>query len=297
MIFTDNRNMNPFGSTVRINVPAKDYTSFRIGGPMAYFAEPGSVEELSSLLSAAEKIGCPVYVIGNGSNLLISDKGVDALFIRIGSNFADYSINGTMLTADAGALLSVVAKESVNAGLAGLEWASGIPGTVGGGVAMNAGAYGGEIKQVLHSVTFIRNGELITKRVEFDDLGYRKSTFAFPAAVVVSTEMELRPDDGGARERMLDYTARRREKQPLEFPSAGSTFKRPAGNYAGALIEQAGLKGTRIGGAMVSPKHAGFIVNVGNASFDDVAGLIELVKEKVFENSGIMLDPEVKIIR
>ena len=133
--------------------------------------------------------------------------------------------------------------------------------------------------------------------VEFDDLGYRKSTFAFPSAVVVSTEMELRPDDGGARERMLDYTARRREKQPLEFPSAGSTFKRPAGNYAGALIEQAGLKGTRIGGAMVSPKHAGFIVNVGNASFDDVAGLIELVKEKVFENSGIMLDPEVKIIR
>lgn len=297
MIFHDNSSINPFGPAVRVNVPAKDYTSFRIGGPMAFFAEPGSAEELCSLLDKADEIGFPVYVIGNGSNLLISDKGVDALFIRIGSNFSDYSIDGNMLTADAGALLSVVAKESVNAGLAGLEWASGIPGTVGGGVAMNAGAYGGEIKQVLHSVTFIRNGELITKLVEYDDLGYRKSAFAFPTAVVVSTMMELRPDDGGARERMLDYTARRREKQPLEFPSAGSTFKRPRGHFAGALIEQAGLKGTRIGGAMVSPKHAGFIVNIGNASFDDVTALIEHVKETVFENSGVMLEPEVKIIR
>lgn len=284
------------GLNVRTGVLARDYTSFRIGGPMAFFAEPTSAEEIVALLDAAKRSCCPVYVIGNGSNLLVSDKGVDALFIRIGGNLSSFSIEGCTLTADAGALLSVVAKASVAGGLSGLEWASGIPGTVGGGVAMNAGAYGGELRQVLKSVTVIENGELITKPVCPCSMGYRYSAFAYPQNVVVSAVMELSEDDGGAKARMDDYTARRRAKQPLEFPSAGSTFKRPVGNFAGALIEQAGLKGERIGGAMVSPKHAGFIVNCGNATFSDVTALIEHVREAVNEKFGVLLEPEVKII-
>ncbi len=281
---------------VRTDVPARDYTSFRIGGPMAYFAEPSSAEEVSALIDAAKLSRLPVHVIGNGSNLLISDKGVRALFIRIGGNMSSFRFEGNFLTAEAGALLSVVSKGSVANGLMGLEWASGIPGTVGGGVAMNAGAYKGELSQVLREVTFIRDGEVITREVREGDLGYRYSAFAYPEAVVLSAKMELSPDDGGAKARMDDYTARRREKQPLEYPSAGSAFKRPEGYFAGALIEQAGLKGKRIGGAMVSPKHAGFIVNCGGASFGDVAALICFVRADVYEKFGVLLEPEVKII-
>lgn len=281
---------------VRTGVPARDYTSFRVGGPMAYFAEPSSWKEAAELLEAAKESRLPVYVIGNGSNLLVSDKGVNALFIRIGSNMSSFGFDGSILTAEAGALLSVVSKASVAAGLMGLEWASGIPGTVGGGAAMNAGAYGGELSQVLREVSFIRDGELITRKVADGDLGYRYSAFAYPNAVIVRAVMELKEDDGGAKARMDDYTARRRDKQPLEFPSAGSTFKRPVGNFAGALIEQAGLKGKRIGGAMVSPKHAGFIVNCGGASFNDVAALICFVRADVYVKFGVLLEPEVKII-
>ena len=284
------------GLNVRTNVLAREYTSFRIGGPMAFFAEPTSAEELIRLMDTAKRCCCPVYIIGNGSNLLISDKGVDALFIRIGSNMSSFSIDGRTVTADAGALLSVVSKASVAAGLMGLEWASGIPGTVGGGVAMNAGAYGGELKQVLREVTYIKDGEIITKPVCECELGYRYSAFAYPEAIVVQAVIELTEDDGGTKARMDDYTARRREKQPLEFPSAGSTFKRPKGYFAGALIEQAGLKGKRIGGAMVSPKHAGFIVNCGGACFNDVIALIGFVRAEVYDKFGVMLEPEVKII-
>ena len=284
------------GLNVRENVPARYYTSFKIGGPMAYFAEPSSAEELRALLDAAKRSCCPVFVMGNGSNLLVSDKGVDALFIRVGSAMSAFTIDGTTVTADAGALLSIVSKASVAAGLMGLEWAAGIPGTVGGGVAMNAGAYGGELKQVLKRVTVIENGEITEKPVSECSMGYRYSAFAFPDAVVVRAEMKLLPDDGQTKARMDDYSRRRREKQPLEYPSAGSTFKRPAGKYAGALIEQAGLKGRRVGDAMVSPKHAGFVINCGHATFDDVVSLIALVREEVYKSSGVLLEPEVRII-
>ncbi len=277
-------------------VEARSFTTFRIGGEVAFFAEPRDSDELKSLLSAAKCCDYPVYVIGNGSNLLVSDEGVDALFIRLGSAMSSYSLDGTHLTCDAGALLCTVAKASVAAGLMGMEWASGIPGTVGGAVAMNAGAYGGEIKQILRSVTCVSSGEIITVPVREGDLAYRHSAFAWPDAVVVLAEFELREDDGNAKMRMDEYNAQRREKQPLEFPSAGSVFKRPVGHFAGALIEQAGLKGKRIGGAMVSPKHAGFIVNCGGASFNDVTELIAFVQDTVYKNSGVMLEPEVKII-
>lgn len=282
---------------VRANVPARDYTSFRIGGPMAWFAEPSGEDELSELIYIAKREGIPVNVIGNGSNLLVSDEGVDELFIRIADNMADFSISDNILTCGAGALLSTVARASVSASLMGLEWAAGIPGTVGGGCAMNAGAYGGEIRQVLRKVTVLEDGVVKTKTVGRNELGYRRSSYAWPGAVVIGAVMELQPDDGGARERMNDYNARRRAKQPLEYPSAGSTFKRPEGYFAGALIEQAGLKGCARGGAMVSPKHAGFIVNTGGATFSDVVSLIEHVRCEVYDRFGVMLEPEVKIIK
>lgn len=277
-------------------VQARSFTSFRIGGEAAFFAEPRNADELMELLNAAQCCDYPVYVVGNGSNLLVSDEGVDALVIRIGSAMSNFSFSGNRLICEAGALLCTVAKASVAEGLMGMEWAVGIPGTVGGAVAMNAGAYGGEIKQILRSVTYFSKGKLITRQVCDCDLAYRHSAFAWPDAVVVSAEFELQEDDGNAKKRMDEYNIQRREKQPLEFPSAGSVFKRPVGHFAGALIEQAGLKGKRIGGAMVSPKHAGFIVNCGGATFEDVSGLIDFVREKVFENSGVMLEPEVKMI-
>ena len=281
----------------RKGVEARSFTSFRIGGEVAYFAEPHNSDELISLLEAAKCCCYPVHIVGNGSNMLVSDSGVDALFIRIGNRMASYAFDGTRLTADAGALLCTVAKASVSAGLAGMEWAAGIPGTVGGAVAMNAGAYGGEIKQILRKVSFVSRGKLITRAVAENELGYRRSNYAWPDAMVVSAEFELELDDGGAYSRMEDYNIRRRTKQPLEFPSAGSTFKRPKDNFAGALIEQAGLKGKRIGGAMVSPKHAGFIVNCGGATFDDVVDLMTFVQNTVCDQFNVMLEPEVKIIR
>ncbi|MBR3299835.1 MAG: UDP-N-acetylmuramate dehydrogenase [Clostridia bacterium] len=281
----------------RKGVEARSFTSFRIGGEVGFFAEPRNADELAELMSAAKCCGYPIYVIGNGTNLLVSDDGVDALFIRIGSRMSAYSFNETTVSAEAGALLCTVAKASVAAGLGGMEWAAGIPGTIGGAVAMNAGAYGGEIKQILRRVTYVSNGRLITKRVCGNELSYRKSPFAWPDAIVVSAEFELNKDDGGAAARMEDYNIRRRTKQPLEFPSAGSTFKRPKDRYAGALIEEAGLKGKRIGGAMVSPKHAGFIVNCGGATFEDVCELMAFVQKTVFDMSGVLLEPEVKIVR
>lgn len=282
----------------RRNVRAREFTTFRIGGPVTFFAEPKDADELCTMLSAARSCDYPVYTIGNGSNLLVSDSGVEALFIRIGARMAGVGFNGTRLKCGAGALLCTAAKAAVAEGLAGLEWAAGIPGTVGGAVAMNAGAYGGEIKQVLKSVTVVECGRIAKKIVHAGDLGYRSSVYAFPNAVVAGAEFELAADaDGEAQRRMEEFNMRRKEKQPLEYPSAGSTFKRPEGHFAGELIEQAGLKGTRIGGAEVSPKHAGFIVNCGGATCADVLNLIDLVRERVYKEFGVLLEPEIKIIK
>lgn len=284
------------GIAYELGASAKDNTTFRIGGRMGILAKPKNIPELIRLIHAAEEFDYPYFVLGNGSNLLISDSGVDAMFIRLSGEFCDYRINGSTLFAGGGAFLSSASRASINAGLMGLEWAVGIPGTIGGAVAMNAGAYGGETVQVLKRVTLLADGKVITKEVEPGDMGYRHSVFAFPAAVILQSEFELAADDGGAKARMEEYNLRRREKQPLEFPSAGSTFKRPEGHFAGKLIEDAGLKGFRIGGAEVSAKHAGFIVNTGNATFSDVTELIKEVQNRVYELFSVQLEPEIKII-
>lgn len=284
------------GIAYTTNVSAKKYTSFQIGGSISILAEPKNDAELQCLINAAEQVDCPYYVFGNGSNLLVQDDPMDALFIRLGETYSGYTIDGNRIEAVAGTLLGTIARASVKAGLRGLEWAAGIPGSVGGGIAMNAGAYGGEMKQVLKSVRLLKNGVISEHTVADEDMGYRRSSFGFPDAIVLGGCFELEFDDGSAVELMKEYGRMRRNKQPLEMPSAGSTFKRPEGHFAAKLIEDAGLKGFRVGNAMVSEKHAGFIVNVGDASFSDVMTLIEMVQKRVLDEFNVKLEPEVRII-
>ncbi len=278
------------------DVPAKNYTSFRIGGCVSLLAEPKNENELNILIEAAKAMDYPYFVFGNGSNLLVQDEPIDAIFIRLGENYSEYSLNGKALYADAGALLCTVARASVNAGFKGLEWAAGIPGSIGGGIAMNAGAYGGELKDVLKTVRLFKSGEIFEHELDPDEMGYRYSAFSFPNAVILGGSFELLPDDGSASILMEEYSRRRRSKQPIDLPSAGSTFKRPEGHFAAKLIEDAGLKGFRIGNAMISEKHAGFVVNMGGASFADVAMLMDEVQERVFAVFGVQLEPEVKLV-
>ena len=286
------------GENVRRQEPMSLHTTFRIGGPADLFVTPGSIQAVADSIRICKETQTPYAVIGNGSNLLVSDTGYRGVIIQIGRNLNQVSVNGEEIRAQAGAMLSVIAKTALSESLTGFEFASGIPGTLGGAAVMNAGAYGGEIKQVLKSVTVVECGRIAKKNVHAGDLGYRSSVYAFPNAVVAGAEFELAVDaDGEARRRMEEFNMRRKEKQPLEYPSAGSTFKRPEGHFAGALIEQAGLKGTRIGGAEVSPKHAGFIVNYGGATCADVLNLIDLVRERVYKEFGVLLEPEIKIIK
>ncbi|MBR3382101.1 MAG: UDP-N-acetylmuramate dehydrogenase [Clostridia bacterium] len=280
----------------RTDATGRDSTTFKVGGPLALLAEPSDAASAEKLISYITEKEIPYYIIGNGSNLLIPDEGVDKLFIRFAGELADFRIEGNELICGAGASMASAAKRSVAEGLMGLEWAAGIPGTVGGAVAMNAGAYGGEIKQVLKEVTVIEGGKLKTVKAEDSAMGYRRSAYSFPGMTVLEAVFSLRPDDGGAASRMEDYSRRRREKQPLSYPSAGSTFKRPEGHFAGALIEKAGLKGFSVGGAQVSEKHAGFVINTGNATASDVMEVIRSVRQAVFESEGVMLEPEVKIL-
>jgi len=278
------------------NAPMKDYTSFRIGGPADLFLLPRSREELLKGIEAAKEAELPLVIIGNGSNMLVSDKGVEGLVIRIGSDFSAIEYEGNTQKVLAGTLLCLAANDSLEKGFMGLEWGTGIPGTVGGAIAMNAGAYGGEIKQVLSKVECFMDGEIRHIIPADEDMSYRYSRFSAPGAVVISAEFSLSPDDGGAKERARIYCDCRKLKQPLSYPSAGSTFKRPQGHFAGALIEQAGLKGLRVGGAEVSILHAGFVINVGGATCNDVCALMNKVKDEVYERFGVVLEPEVKMI-
>ena len=274
---------------IKANAPMAEYTSFRIGGPADLLFMPSDREQLEYGIKKAKELDVPYMIIGNGSNLLVSDSGIEGLVIRIAGDFSGIEYSKNKLT-------DLKIEKFKKDGLMGLEWAAGIPGTVGGAVAMNAGAYGGEIKQVLTKVEYIEDGAVCSVEPEDSDLGYRFSRFAAPERIVLSAEFSLSPDDGMTKERMKDYSERRRAKQPLTYPSAGSTFKRPAGYYAGALIEQADLKGVSVGGAEVSTLHAGFIINKGGATSEDVKRLIELVQERVYENSGVTLETEVKFI-
>lgn len=276
----------------------KLHTSFRIGGPADVYAEPESTEELRELMDAARRSGSECVVIGRGSNLLVGDGGFRGTVICLGKAFSKIHVAGEMLEAQAGALLGAAANAALEYGLAGMEFASGIPGSVGGAVVMNAGAYGGEMKDILESAEILEaDGTVHRITAEALELSYRSSNIAALSRIVLSGRYRLQPD---SREeisaRMRDFNGRRREKQPLEFPSAGSTFKRPTGFFAGKLIEDAGCKGLQIGGAQVSEKHAGFVINTGDASAADVLGLIREVQRRVRELSGIELQPEVKML-
>lgn len=284
------------GMNFKKYVPMRDYTTFKIGGECLAMVEPASAQEVMLALETAAECGIDTFIMGNGSNLLVSDRGINKLVIRIAERMSSVEISGNTVMAQAGALLSSVAKLSVSRGLMGLEWASGIPGSIGGSVAMNAGAYGGELSDCVKRVDFIKNGRFYSDAVEKGDFGYRKSLYDSPDITVCGVGMELCPDNGGAAERMREYTAMRRAKQPLAYPSAGSTFKRPEGYYAGALIEGAGLKGFSVGGAEVSTLHAGFIINKGGATADDVKDLIFEIQKRVFEKYGVMLETEIKYV-
>jgi len=282
---------------VRINESMKRHTSFRAGGEAAWFAIPESVQELKAVLRACEKANTPWYVIGNGSNLLVSDKGYPGVIIST-EKFDKLEINGKTVTAGAGVILSKAANMAYKSGLTGLEFAAGIPGSVGGACVMNAGAYGSEMKNVLKTVTVLtKDGEVATLPAEELELGYRTSVIPKAGYLVLEAEMAL--EEGNPEEikaLMDDLAFRRKDKQPLEFPSAGSTYKRPEGYFAGKLIEDAGLKGFSVGGAQVSEKHAGFVINKGDASASDIYALCKAVEQKVMEQFGVSLEMEVKLL-
>ena len=279
------------------NEPMSLHTTFRVGGPADLLFQPANAEELVSALKLAGEEGVPVQLVGNGSNLIVRDGGVRGLTLLLGEHFSDIRVEGRRIYAQAGATLVRVAAAAEEAGLSGLEFASGIPGTLGGGCVMNAGAYGGQLSDVLVSAEVLLEGKVQTLTLEEMQMGYRTTRPLREGGVVLSACFELKEDDRAAiHERMRDLNARRRDKQPLNLPSAGSTFKRPEGYFAGALIEGCGLKGCTIGGAQVSEKHAGFVVNIGNATAADILALIEHVQAVVKKETGVDLEPEVRIV-
>ena len=284
--------------SLRENEPLCNHTSFRIGGPARWFALPETGEQLAALLAFARENGIKCAVIGNGSNLLVPDEGYNGLVIRTPEGQPCWKEDGTV-TVLSGYSMSRLSAEAAKRGLAGLTFAQGIPGTVGGAVAMNAGAYGGEIAQTLVSSRCVTPEGLRTLEGEEHKLSYRHSVYSEQRDwVCVEATFRLTPaDPEQLAAEMADYAQRRRDKQPLEWPSAGSTFKRPEGFFAGKLIEDAGLKGFTVGGAQVSEKHAGFVINKGGATCADVLSLMEQVSERVFAQFGVRLEPEVKILK
>lgn len=275
------------------------HTTFRIGGPVRYFLTPDSTGDIKKVVSICKEQNIEFYVIGNGSNLLVSDKGYDGIVIKIGENLRDINCEGNKIYATAGATLAGIAQVALHNSLTGFEFAAGIPGTLGGALVMNAGAYGGEMKQVVESAELLDNeGNLVVLSNEELELGYRTSVITKKGYFVLSAiiKLDYAEDREAIRVRMSELAAQRREKQPLEYPSAGSTFKRPEGYFAGKLIMDAGLKGYTIGGAAVSEKHCGFVINKGGATADDVIKLIEHVRATVFDKFGVELEPEVKLL-
>lgn len=281
---------------VKIEEPMKNHTTFRVGGPAAYFVMPRTAEEVAKVTELCAQENVPYYIVGNGSNLLVSDKGYDGVIIQIYKQMSRVEVKGHEIYAQAGALLSMVAKRALDTELAGFEFAAGIPGTLGGACVMNAGAYGGEMKDVLKSVTVLDKDGNVKKLAKDElELGYRTSVIAKKGYIVLDAVMELK--EGKAEEikaLMDDLKERRITKQPLEYPSAGSTFKRPEGYFAGKLIQDADLRGFQVGGAQVSEKHCGFVINKDGATASDVMELMRQVSDKVYDKFGVRLEPEVK---
>lgn len=279
--------------------PLSRHTTFRIGGPAAVFCLPETPAQLLRTAELCREYGVRTYLLGNGSNTLFADEGFDGAVICTVDLRTPITVTGTTVSAAAGASLAAVCREAQKAGLTGLEFAYGIPGTVGGAVYMNAGAYGGELKQVLSRVTFLDSDlHLETLPVEELALGYRTSRFETDGGCILEATFQLQPGAPQAIEaRMQELMARRREKQPLEMPSAGSTFKRPEGAFAGQLIEQSGLRGFAVGGAAVSTKHCGFVVNTGGATCADVIQLTDEIQKIVEEKTGYHLSREIRVVR
>lgn len=276
----------------------KNHTTLRIGGPAKLFAVPETVEQIAAIVRICREQKYPFYVIGNGSNLLVSDRGYEGLILQLYRNFSGITIEEDTVSAQAGAMLPVIAKRVLSEGLTGFEFASGIPGTIGGAVMMNAGAYGGEMKDILTEVTVLtKENEMITVPAAELELSYRHSVVPEREWIVLGAKMRLTKGDSDAiRARMEELKEERVTKQPLEYPSAGSTFKRPEGYFAGKLIMDAGLRGYTVGGAQVAEKHCGFVVNRGEATAADVVQLMEDVTAKVQEQFGVALEPEVRLL-
>ncbi|MCI7262885.1 MAG: UDP-N-acetylmuramate dehydrogenase [Clostridiaceae bacterium] len=282
----------------------KKHTTFRVGGPARYFVSPAGEEALAAVLRLCRKEGMPYYILGNGSNLLVSDQGYDGVMILMGDGFLKLEKklfgdrDDVIYTVGAGLLLSRIAKEALEDSLTGFEFAAGIPGTLGGAVVMNAGAYGGEMKDIIRSVRVMDpQGNLLELDASQMDFAYRHSCVLEKHYIVLSAEFELRRGDKAQiQAQMEDLAARRREKQPLEYPSAGSTFKRPAGYFAGKLIQDAGLRGFRVGGAQVSEKHCGFVINREQATAEDIRTLCHEIQKKVKDTFGVDLECEIRML-
>ena len=280
-----------------LNEPLSKHTTFKIGGPADYLVFPASMNEISAIMSITKQYNVPVTVLGNGSNILVRDKGIKGLVLKFESEMSYIKHEGSVVIAGAGAMLADVSCYAAQYGLSGMEFAIGIPGSIGGAVFMNAGAYSGEMCQVVVAVSGVCSDGSIHRFLPMElAFGYRHSIFQDNGCIIGEVELNLQKKEKPIITKKMDeYTMRRETKQPLEMPSAGSTFKRPPGNFAGTLIEQAGLKGLQVGGAQVSMKHAGFVINAGGATAEDVLLLIEEVQRRVYENSGVMLHPEVRI--
>lgn len=282
---------------VLVDEPMKKHTTFRIGGPADFYVEPDE-EQLIKLLRIAKECDMPVTVVGNGSNLLVGDGGIRGLTVGIGKGLSKIEVSDNTITAGAGAILASAASKAADASLGGMEFAAGIPGSIGGAVVMNAGAYGGEIKDIIISATVLTtDGQVKEIQKEELELSYRHSCIPEKGYIVLGAKLALTPKpQDEIRAEMAQLREKRVEKQPLEYPSAGSTFKRPEGYFAGKLVMDAGLRGYSVGDAQVSEKHCGFVVNKGNAAAADVLTLIKDVQERVLEQFGVQLEPEVKMI-
>ena len=278
--------------------PMAKHTSFRIGGPADVLAQPGNEAELAELLKRAADHAVPVTLVGNGSNLLVRDKGIRGLVIKLSNLFSSITVTGNVLTFGSGISLAMASKKAASLSLSGLEFAVGIPGTIGGAVYMNAGAYDGEMAKVVTSVQVMdRQGQSSQLKADELDFSYRHTALQNSGLIVTSVTVSLQPGEAESiKAKMDDFSQRRIAKQPLELPSAGSMFKRPVGYFAGTLIEQTGLKGYTVGGAQVSTKHAGFVVNVGGATAKDVLQLIRDVQDRVLAAQGVQLEPEVLVL-
>lgn len=284
---------------LRVDEPMSKHTTFRIGGPAALMGLPKSAGEARMAVKAARELAVEPFFLGNGSNLLVADEGYPGFIMKLTGDFDEIREVGQGLEAGSAALLSRLSGRALELGLTGLEFAGGIPGSVGGAVMMNAGAYGGETAQVLESVAFLdEEGEVRTLPASECGFGYRHSVFSNRKCLILKARFQLKQGDGDAiKARMDELTAQRKAKQPLEYPSAGSMFKRPPGHFAAALIDQCGLKGLAVGGAQVSEKHAGFVVNRGGATCADVLELVRQVKARVLSQTGVELEMEVRVLQ